>query len=64
MNINPKIFKGYDIRAIYPTDINEENIVQIIKAIYTFLIKGHKNKKVGAKVTTKIPTNLGKYLIT
>lgn len=40
MNINPKIFKSYDIRAIYPTDINEENIVSIVKAIYTFLRLG------------------------
>ncbi|MBI2613201.1 MAG: phosphomannomutase/phosphoglucomutase [Candidatus Levybacteria bacterium] len=39
MNINPGIFKGYDIRAIYPTDINEENIVPIVSAIYTFLIR-------------------------
>lgn len=45
MNINPKIFKGYDIRAIYPTDINEENIVPIIKAIYAFLIRDHTGKK-------------------
>lgn len=36
MNINPKIFKAYDIRGIYPNDINEENIVQISKAIYAF----------------------------
>lgn len=45
MNINPGIFKGYDIRAIYPTDINEENIVPVIKAIYTFLIENHKGEK-------------------
>lgn len=45
MNINPGIFKGYDIRAIYPTDINEENIIPIIKAIYTFLIKDYKGNK-------------------
>lgn len=43
--INPGIFKGYDIRAIYPTDINEENIVVIVKAIYTFLIKDHEKNK-------------------
>jgi len=42
MSINPGIFKGYDIRAIYPTDINEKNIVAIIRAIYTFLIKDYK----------------------
>lgn len=39
MNINPGIFKGYDIRAIYPTDIDEEKIVPIIKAIYKFLTR-------------------------
>ncbi|MBI3620203.1 phosphomannomutase/phosphoglucomutase [Candidatus Roizmanbacteria bacterium] len=34
--LNPKIFKAYDIRGIYPLDINEENIATIIRAIYTF----------------------------
>lgn len=36
MDIPEKIFKAYDIRGIYPTEINEENIVHIIRAIYTF----------------------------
>lgn len=36
MNIDPTIFKSYDIRGIYPEQINEENIVEIIKAIYNF----------------------------
>lgn len=36
MNINPGIFKSYDIRAIYPDQINETNIAEIIKAIYKF----------------------------
>lgn len=36
--INPLIFKAYDIRGIYPTDINEENIIEITKAIYSFFI--------------------------
>lgn len=36
MNIDPHIFKAYDIRAIYPTEIDEEKIVPIIKAIYVF----------------------------
>lgn len=39
MNINPTIFKAYDIRGIYPTDINEENFPTIIKAIYTFFVQ-------------------------
>lgn len=36
MTIDPKIFKSYDIRAIYPTEIDEEKTAQIIKAIYKF----------------------------
>lgn len=36
MTIDPKIFKAYDIRAIYPTEIDEEKIVPILKSIYTF----------------------------
>lgn len=39
MKINPQIFKSYDIRGIYPTDINEEIIKDITKAIYTFFRK-------------------------
>jgi len=42
MNINPGIFKSYDIRAIYPTEINEDNVVPIVKSIHSFFIKNHK----------------------
>lgn len=31
------IFKAYDIRGVYPEDLNEENIIPIIHAIYNFL---------------------------
>lgn len=34
--IDPKIFKAYDIRGIYPGQLNEQNIVDIIRAIYKF----------------------------
>jgi phosphomannomutase len=61
MNINPGIFKGYDIRAIYPTDINEEKIVTVVKAIYTFFIKDYKEKRpftlvVGTDMRTSSPS--------
>ncbi len=36
MNIPSHIFKSYDIRGVYPTDINEENADQIVGAIYKF----------------------------
>lgn len=35
-DIDPKIFKAYDIRGIYPTQLNETNIVPIIHAFYKF----------------------------
>ncbi len=44
MNINPGIFKAYDIRGIYPNDVNEENFSVIIKAIYTFFTEDIKRK--------------------
>lgn len=36
MQINPAIFKSYDIRGIFPTDINDSNIAPITSAIYKF----------------------------
>ena len=39
MQIPHGIFKAYDIRGIYPTELNEENIVPIIRAIYDFFLK-------------------------
>lgn len=36
MPINPSIFKAYDIRGVYPTDLNEEGVKQIVRAIYSF----------------------------
>lgn len=37
MTIPETIFKAYDIRGVYPTELNEENIVPIVRAIYAFL---------------------------
>jgi len=34
MDIPEHIFKSYDIRGLYPQEINEENVVSITKAIY------------------------------
>lgn len=43
MTSNPPehIFKSYDIRGIYPDEINEKNVVDITKAIYSFLTSDH-----------------------
>ncbi|MBI2034334.1 MAG: phosphomannomutase/phosphoglucomutase [Candidatus Levybacteria bacterium] len=41
--IDPKIFKAYDIRGIYPQQINEDVVVSIIQASYKFL-SGKINK--------------------
>ena len=37
MQVNPGIFKAYDIRGIYPTDLNEETAYLIGRAFVTFL---------------------------
>ncbi|MBU1102593.1 phosphomannomutase/phosphoglucomutase [Patescibacteria group bacterium] len=37
MQINPKIFKAYDIRGVYPEEINEEAVYQIGQAFIEFL---------------------------
>lgn len=45
MEINPNIFKAYDIRGIYPEEINENNFPKIIETIYYFFkTKINKNK--------------------
>lgn len=38
-----KIFKSYDIRGIYPQEINEENVVAITRAIYKFFQQSAKS---------------------
>lgn len=55
MNIPEHIFKGYDIRAIYPTEINEESIVPIVKAIYKFL---HADKPENEPLTLVVGTDM------
>lgn len=46
MQFNDHIFKAYDIRGIYPTDINENNISFIVKAVYKFFYdKLHEKKE-------------------
>lgn len=37
--IDPKIFKAYDIRGIYPTQVDEQGADRIARAIYTFFKK-------------------------
>jgi phosphomannomutase len=37
MKVNPSIFKAYDIRGIYPTDLNEDVAYAIGRAFATFL---------------------------
>lgn len=39
MSIPPNIFKAYDIRGVYPTELNEETIIPIVKAIFSVLKK-------------------------
>jgi len=50
MDINPQIFKSYDIRGIYPTDLSEETVRDITKAIYTFFRKDKPNGELSVVV--------------
>lgn len=36
MIIDPSIFKSYDIRAVYPSQLDEEGITKVAKAIFKF----------------------------
>lgn len=61
MSVPDHIFKGYDIRGVYPTDYNEENIIPIVKAVYTFLHKGKPDSEaltlvVGTDMRTSSPS--------
>ena len=37
MHVNPSIFKAYDIRGIYPDDLNEAIAYAVGRAFVTFL---------------------------
>lgn len=52
MTIDPNIFRAYDIRGIYPKDINEENVFLIAKAY----IKHFNVKKVVVAGDVRIST--------
>jgi phosphomannomutase len=43
LNVNPAIFKAYDVRGVYPGEINEEVVRQIGRGFVTYL----KAKQVG-----------------
>ncbi len=53
MNVDPKIFKAYDIRGIYPTELNEEVAYAIGRAFVTFL--GADKVVVGRDMRTSGP---------
>lgn len=46
VTINPDIFKSYDIRAVYPIDLNEETLPAVIQVIYTFFTEKLKKEKI------------------
>jgi phosphomannomutase len=55
MQVNPSIFKAYDIRGIYPTDLNEDVAYAIGRAFVTFLdakevIVGHDMRLSGPAI--------------
>lgn len=45
MRIPTNIFKSYDIRGVYPDEINEDNIYQIAQAIFKLFKEMHNSDK-------------------
>lgn len=37
--MDPKIFKAYDIRGVYPNQINEKDVYNITKGFFTFVVQ-------------------------
>lgn len=59
MKVNPGIFKAYDIRGIYPTELNEEAAYAIGRAFVTFLeakevIVGHDMRLSGPQMFANV----------
>lgn len=52
MNIDSSIFKAYDIRGIYPTQLNEETSYRVGKAFCQILQKEHPQKKLTIVVSS------------
>lgn len=55
MAVNPKIFKAYDIRGIYPTELDEDTAYKIGRAFVTFIkpwqvIVGHDMRLSGPQL--------------
>jgi phosphomannomutase len=63
MDVNPSIFKAYDIRGIYPTDLNDDIAYLIGRAFATFLqatqvIVGHDMRLSGPAVFDAVTRGL------
>ena len=59
MNLNPSIFKAYDIRGKYPLEINEEIVREIISSFISKL----KTPRSRAPKENKFPTGQAKFKI-
>lgn len=63
MHINPGIFKAYDIRGIYPTELNEDGAYAIGRAFATYLnasqvIVGHDMRLSGPSLFASVTQGL------
>ncbi len=54
MSINPSIFRAYDIRGIYPGEINEESAYKIGKAFGLYLKEGEVIVGYDARVSSPV----------
>ncbi len=63
MNVNQKIFRAYDIRGIYPNQVNAENAELIGKGFGTYLCRKLKTLNSKLKASSKLQTQNPKVVV-
>ncbi len=51
MILNPSIFKAYDVRAVYPKEVDPEGWINVVKGTYTYLLNTQKSKRLIVNVS-------------
>lgn len=57
-NFHPQIFKAYDIRGKYPSEINEKVVSEITQALVRYFVLKAKNYKLKAKLVVACDARL------
>nr|MBP6045343.1 phosphomannomutase/phosphoglucomutase [Candidatus Woesebacteria bacterium] len=55
--MNQSLFKAYDIRGVYPTDLNEKAMESIIRSIYSFFKQNLKKDSISVVIGRDMRTS-------